>query len=111
MRRSALATSGKGGVVAALSSGSGSFDVLLTLAVLLSVPVADGAIVTVNVNVALAPLARFAAAHEMVPLAPTAGVVQVKPAGASSELKRSEAGSTSLSVTPAAAAGPALLIT
>ena len=71
-------------------------------------PLAIPATRTVSVNVAFAAFAIVAALQVIVPLAPTAGVVQLKPAGTTIDWKRSEAGSVSVTTTVDAASGPAL---
>ena len=62
-----------------------------------------------RVNTAL-PMANDACVHETVPLAPTAGVVQLQPAGEVSETKLvSLASSVSTKVTEVASLPPALV--
>ena len=61
------------------------------------------------VNVAVAPLARDAVVQLTVPVEPTAGVVQVQPAGCVSDWKVVSAGRGSFIVTLAAAFGPPLV--
>jgi hypothetical protein len=83
----------------------------LTLTVLLTEPVAEGATVTATVKTAVTPEGMLAIEHDTVPVAPTAGVVQLQPPGAVSELKVMTGGKTSLSVTLGAASGPLLVMT
>src|SRR5207245_6333828 len=61
------------------------------------------------VNVVVAPLARDAVVQLTVPVEPTAGVVQVQPAGCVSDWKVVSAGRGSFIVTLAAAFGPPLV--
>src|SRR3954471_2614300 len=63
---------------------------------------------TVRRNVALAPAARLALLQEIVPAAPAAGVVQVKPASESSDLNVVPGGRGLVRVT-SAAFGPAFV--
>src|SRR3989441_1259521 len=96
--------------VAELLAGLGSeVDAELTVAVLEIVPLAMELTWTTMVNVAVAPLASDAAVQLTVPVEPTAGVVQVQPAGCVSDRKVVCAGNGSLMVTLAAAFGPALV--
>src|SRR6476619_3744319 len=71
----------------------GSLVALLTLALFEIEPLAPAATRVTSVNVAVAPLASVAALQEIVPLAPTAGVVQLKPAGALIDWNSSDDGS------------------
>jgi hypothetical protein len=78
-----------------------------TVAVLLIVePAALAATRTVSVKVAVDATAREALVQETLPVAPTAGVVQVNPAGDASETNVVFAGSVSARVTFTAAFGP-----
>ena len=86
-----------------------SLVVAETVAVLLMEAAAAAEGVTTSVNTADAPLAKLGFVHVTVPFAPTAGVEHVQPAGAASETKFTLAGSTSLSDTLAANAGPLLV--
>src|SRR3989441_832859 len=95
-----------GGLLAVLGS---EVDAELTVAVLEIVPLAMELTWTTMVNVAVAPLASDAAVQLTVPVEPTAGVVQVQPAGCVSDRKVVCAGNGSLMVTLAAAFGPALV--
>src|SRR6266550_1031280 len=61
-----------------------------------------------RVKVALAPSGNCSARHDTFPMPPTAGLVQVQPAGASKEAKVVRAGGTSSRTTCAAVSGPAL---
>ncbi len=90
--------------------GAGSAVVEVTVAVLLStVPLATPAPTwTVTVKTAL-PTAKVAAEQETVPLAPTAGVVQLHPAGAETDWKVVPAGSGSSITALEASSGPLLL--
>src|SRR5690242_17209929 len=94
--------------VALLLPGTGSVVVEVTVAVLLIVPVVEGAIATVRVKTAL-PTAMLAFVQVMVPPAPTAGVVHDQPAGEESATNVVPAGSVSERLTLAAELGPALL--
>ena len=98
-------------VVVALSLAAfGSLVAAETVAVLLmTVPAATLAPTwTMSVKVWVAPAARLAIVQVTVPLPPTAGVVQLKPAGAVSETKVVPAGRVSVRLTLWAALGPAL---
>jgi hypothetical protein len=86
-----------------------SLVVAETVAVLLIDAAAAAVGVTTSVNTADAPLATLGFVQFTVPFAPTAGVVQVHPAGAASETKFTPAGSASLSDALAATAGPLLV--
>jgi hypothetical protein len=92
---------------AALASG----DVLVTVAVLLTLPAAalDG-VRTVRVKLAVAAWISVGMLQVTVPLAPTAGVVQVNagPLVCDSETNVTVAGRTSVSDTPVASAVPML---
>ena len=66
--------------MALLLPGSGSVVAEETVAVLLIVPVVEGAIATVSVKTAL-PTARLGFVQVTVPPEPTAGVVHDQPAG------------------------------
>ena len=66
--------------VSLLLAGLGSAVAAETVAVLLIVPVVEGAIATVSVKTAL-PTARLGFVQVMVPPAPTAGVVHDQPPG------------------------------
>ena len=96
--------------VALLLPGVGSLVADETVAVLLiKVPAATPASTcTTKVNAAL-PIASEATEHETVPAAPTAGVVQIQPAGDASDTKVVPAGRVSARVTDAALLGPMLL--
>src|SRR5207244_9372571 len=83
----------------------------LTLAVLVSV-LPSGVLVltrTTMVKVAVAPLASDAVVQVTVPVVPTAGVVQVQPAGLVIDWKVVCDGSRSVTVTFAAVEGPLLV--
>ena len=74
-----------------------------------TVPLAvAGATMTTSWKTAL-PGARVVAVQETVPVPPTAGVVQLQPAGEESETKLVPAGRVSETATVAALLGPALL--
>ena len=92
--------------VAPLLPDDGSLGVPETEAVLAIGPLAFDAEVTPSVNVADAPFASEAAAQLIVPVAPIAGVVQLKPAGALIDANFSDAGNVSVIVTEVAASGP-----
>jgi hypothetical protein len=100
-------------VVAELSDGSVSAVSDVTVAVFeTTVPAAVPALTfTTNVNVPLPPAASDADVLLTVPVPPTAGVVELHPAGAVSETNVAAAGVTSVSATLAAASGPSLLTT
>ncbi len=94
--------------VAALSVASGSVVLLETFAVL-EIDAPFAALVftlTTSVNVPDAFAARLAFEQEIVPVAPTAGVVQLKPAGLASETKVVFVGTASVNVTLVALLGP-----
>jgi hypothetical protein len=93
--------------VAELLPGVGSVVADAAVAVLvISVPAAVfDATRTASVNCAL-PAARLGFEHDTVPLAPTAGVVHVQPAGALSETNVVPAGTASVIVADAALDGP-----
>src|SRR5436309_2164144 len=96
--------------VAVLLRRLGSEVVEVTVAVL-EIVVPSGVLGltwTTMVNVAVAPLARDAVVQLTVPVEPTAGVVQVQPAGCVSDWKVVCGGRGSLMVTLTAAFGPAL---
>jgi hypothetical protein len=97
-------------VVAELLPGVGSVVVAETVAVLATVPEAPEGTFTTRESVAEAPAARVAPVQLTVPLAPTAGVVQVKagPAVWVEETNVVPAGSGSLMTTACASLGPAL---
>ena len=84
----------------------GSAGVPDTVAVLPMEPLALESDVTTSVKVAVAPFASDDPVQLTVPAVPTAGVVQLKPAGALIDWKRSDAGSVSVIVTDVAASGP-----
>ena len=79
---------------------------LVALALLLMGPVAFAVSCTTSVKTAVVPLAIEAVVQVTVPFAPTAGVVQLKPAGTLIDWKSSPAGSVSVTTTFAAASGP-----
>jgi hypothetical protein len=79
-----------------------------TVAVFVIVPLALVLTITTSVKTEL-PGASDAAVQEMVPFAPTAGVVHVQPAGDVSDTNVVPAGSVSDIATVAALLGPALL--
>jgi len=82
---------------------AGSKVLELTVAVLLiALPAADTATSATSVNTSLAPLASEARLQVTAPLAPTAGVVQLQPAGALSETKPRLAGRLSVQLAAAA---------
>ena len=96
--------------VALLLPGFGSADGDVTVAVLLiTVPAAvAGATVTTRVKTEL-PTGRVPMVEQLiVPLEPTAGLVQVQPAGVTSEAKVVPAGRVSVIAAEAATVGPAL---
>ena len=97
--------------VALLLAGVGSVVEELTVAVLeMTVPLAVvESTFTTMVKLALSPLPIVAFVHVTVPLAPTAGVVQVQPAAALSETKVVCSGSGSVTLTELACEGPPLL--
>jgi hypothetical protein len=64
---------------------------------------------TTTIMSADADAARLGSVHVTLPVAPTAGVVHVQPAGADIEAKVVLAGTASRNVTAAAAAGPLLV--
>ena len=66
------------------------------------------ATITTSVKFAVDPFARLAFVHVIVPLAPIAGVVHVKPDGFAIDWNSSDAGKTSVIVAFAAASGPEL---
>src|SRR5687768_18070377 len=83
-----------------------------TVAVLTIGPgAADGSTLTSRPKIALAPLAIEPPVQVTVPFVPTAGVVQVKPAGEVMETNRSCAGSTSVITGVVAVFGPLFAIT
>ena len=99
-------------VAVALSLAAfGSGVVLVTVAVLeMNVPAATPAPTsTTSVKVALAPAARVGRVQVTGPVPPTAGVVQLKPAGAVSETKVVPAGRVSARLTAWASLGPVLV--
>lgn len=77
-----------------------------TDAVFTIVPTAFDNDVTPSVNVAVALFASEAAVHVIVPVAPTAGVEQLNPAGVLIDANFNVAGSVSVIVTDVAASGP-----
>src|SRR5438477_254535 len=97
-------------VAAELLARFGSTVAELTVAVLeMIVPSGVvGLTWTASVKVAVAPLASDGLVHVTVPVDPTAGVVQVQPAGLDIDWNVVCAGSGSVIVTLAAAFGPAL---
>src|SRR5438034_867290 len=97
--------------VAVLFRGFGSKVAELTVAALAIVlpSSAAGLTWTARVKVAVAPLASVAVVQFTVPGEPTAGVVQVQPAGVGIDWNVVSSGSRSFMVTLAAAFGPALL--
>jgi hypothetical protein len=62
-----------------------------------------------TVNVAVSPLAMVALVQVMVPLPPTANVLQVHPAGFDCDTTSNPAGTVSVNVTLLALAGPLLV--
>ena len=62
-----------------------------------------------TVNVAVSPLAMVALVQVMVPLPPTASVLQLHPAGFDCDTTSSPAGTLSLNVTLVAGLGPLLM--
>ncbi len=94
--------------VAALSVESGSVVALETFAVFeIVAPFAAFAFtLTTSVNVPDAFAAMLAFEQEIVPVPPTAGVEQLKPAGLASETKVVFVGTASVSVTLVALLGP-----
>ena len=88
--------------------GAGSAVAEAAVAVLVRTvpPAIVGATWTIRMKTAL-PGAKEAFEHEIVPPAPTAGVVQLHPAGEASEPNVVPAGSVSASVVVAALLGPA----
>ena len=94
--------------VAVLLPGVGSAVVVVTVAVLLTVPVVPAPTSTTRVNTSLAPEATEGLVQLTVPVAPTAGVVQVQPAADVNELKVTPAGNGSFNADVTAAFGPAL---
>src|SRR5437764_4879614 len=70
-------------------------------------PAMLGSTCTVRVNVVLSFGAMLAVLHEMDPVLPGVGVVQLQPFGTSSDLKVVPFGTASASVASAAAPGPA----
>src|SRR5688500_7911287 len=86
-------------------------DVALSAVAVFEIGPLVAATSTTSVNVALAPFACDAAVHVIVPVAPTAGVTQTKPAGVVMERKSSDAGSTSSISTLVAASGPLFVTT
>jgi hypothetical protein len=98
-------------VVLVLLAGTGSGGAAATVAVLVRtvpsvVPLATTADTAI---VAVSPDAMVAFEHETVPVAPTAGAVQVQPAGALTLVKSTAAGSGSVTTTVAAGTGPVLV--
>jgi len=89
-----------------LLTDDGSVGVPATEAVFAIEPDAPAIEVTVSVNVAVAPFGSDDPVQVIVPVAPTAGVVQLKPAGALIDWNSSDAGSASVIVTEVAASGP-----
>ena len=86
---------------------SGSSAELVTVAVFVTTPaLAAGATRTRNVNAAVRDAGNVAALQVTVPFVPAAGVVQVKPASGAMDSKSRSAGSTSVTTTFVAAAGP-----
>jgi hypothetical protein len=88
-----------------------SLVALVTPALLTIEPLAPDATSTTSVNVRDAPFASEAAVQVIVPVAPTAGVVQVNGEGWVIERKSSEDGSVSVMTTFAAASGPLFVTT
>ena len=95
--------------VALLLAAFGSVVVVATVAVLERTVAAatEAPTFTTSVNTAL-PGAKLALVHEMLPLAPTAGVVHDQPPAEASETKVVPAGRLSASDAAAALLGPAL---
>ena len=87
---------------------AGSLVLDATFAVLLMLPLASGATVTTRVNAAV-PGANVGLLHDSVPPLPTAGVLQLQPAGALSEVKLVDAGIALLRLAAAALLGPAFV--
>jgi hypothetical protein len=76
------------------------------VAVIVPIATVEGTFSTTTMS-AEVPAARFAVSlHVTVPVAPTAGVVQVHPAGASTDWNVVFTGVASVNATPVAAAGP-----
>ncbi len=71
-------------------------------------PASDALVFTVSVNVCVAE-AGAEPEHEMLPVAPTEGVVHDQPPGAARETNVVPAGKVSVSVTALASLGPLLL--
>jgi hypothetical protein len=94
-----------------LFSGVGSGVVALEMVTMLSYVVPSGVpegICAVRIKFPLAPAGQLAIVHDTVPPLPTAGVVQLQPAGGDRLTKVSVPGSGSDTVTDAAASGPTL---
>ena len=91
-----------------LFAGVGSAVVEEMVAVFVIVADAPELIATTKVKTAL-PAGNEAIEHVTVPAEPTAGVVQLQPAGEVSETKVVLAGNASVSVTVEAELGPALM--
>jgi long-subunit acyl-CoA synthetase (AMP-forming) len=70
---------------------------------------AGAVVATVSVNVALAAFASVAMVQVIVPVPPTAGVVQLQPPGDESDVNVVFAGSVSVSETLCATFGPLLV--
>ena len=105
--RSAAVPSGVGAVADSLPGvGSAVVDVTVAVSLMLAA-VAPGSTVTTSVNTD-DPTARLGIVQFTVPVAPTAGVVQLQPPGEVSEVKVVSVGTGLLSDTVAAALGPAL---
>ena len=98
-----------GGAVNELLPEFGSDVALDTPALLLMLPVVPGATVVTSVNVAVPPFANEAAVQLIAPVVPTAGVVQLNPAGGVIDWKSSDTGSASVKATFVAVLGPPLV--
>lgn len=99
-------------VVAVLFAATESgVEAEITAVLLMVLPdAADDAARTTSVNVADVPFTRAAAVHVTVPVAPAAGVVQVKPVPIVIDTNVVPVGRASVNVTAAASDGPLFVV-
>jgi hypothetical protein len=80
------------------------------VAVIVPMATLDGTLSTTTMSADVPELKLPVSLHVMVPVAPTAGVVQVQPAGADTDWKVVFVGVASVKVAPLATAGPLLVM-